>query len=394
MSCETSCKPYVTNCFTVTYYDDREPYIQYVSSTQGPDTGGNSIDIGIANFPLVTMKNLIVQVAGKNQSTDNWLVLRSVIEVTEVRVFPEPYDLGSNAQQIVPVLFLPVINPLKAVRLNYTYIASPQQLKSVSVTSGPSTGCQTVRVEIGYFRYPAAIESCIGVPSQCLTVQFGSTILSDAPAATTCDQLAGTVSISRLSSRLSCVVNIITPATVPGEVVVVMKATGCGTSCEQSRFSFFQEDTSVLGMVNPIPTQGSAQSASLYEDIYLVNFPWETYSALNANVRGSLTLPVSIAAGPIKVDNQVTRIRIKLPAYPALERVLVFINVTSGALVKSVTFDYTFFDGFAFRVLSMSPEGVPVSTSVFGRTFAYKTEVTFLIANCPQGITPGQLNVT
>ncbi|EKX43886.1 hypothetical protein GUITHDRAFT_110005 [Guillardia theta CCMP2712] len=394
MSCDTACRPYVSNCFTVSYYDDREPYVQYVSSSQGPDTGGNSIDIGIANFPLVTTKNLIIQIAGKNQSTSNWLLLRSVIEVTEVRVFPSPFDLGSNAQQIVEVRILPTSNLLKAVRFNYTYIASPQQLNSVSATSGPSTGCQAIKVEIGYFRYPTAIESCIDVPSQCLTVQFGSTILTDAPAATTCDRLAGTVSISKLSSRLSCVLNIITPATAPGEVAVVMKATGCGASCQQSRFSFFQQDMSVLGIVNPIPTQGSAQSASLYEDIYLVNFPWETYSALTAGVKGSVTMAASIDSPPSRVDDKVTRIRVKLPAYPALEHVLVSINVTSGSLVKSVNFDYTFFDGFALRILSMNPDGVPVSTSVFGRTLAYRTEVTLLLANCPQDLKAGQLNVT
>ena len=166
-SCPSVYENVKTACFSLQYYDDRQPTIKFKSESNGPDVGGQTLSLQISNLPIVTKgSSLSVACGSNNAPLGEVVVLSSDQEATEMVVITSAMDLQGASQKRLECYIEHPERPDKTASFAYVYFASKTTIASISPVSGCSSYEHEVFVSIDFFPYPSSVRVAIGYSCQ------------------------------------------------------------------------------------------------------------------------------------------------------------------------------------------------------------------------------------
>ena len=235
-------------------------------------------------------------------------------------------------------------------------------VNTVVPTMGGSTGGQSVRVEMHVFNLAGTVRD---VELQFAGVKLGGSDLR----------------VSTLSDKFYTFLYFTTPSTAPGEVDVTVSETPCSNPCRQVSFKFKQLDESAMRLISHFPKLGAMQRTDMTMKVLISNFPSGSTVTVDFGIVASSISEIKV------VDEETTFLTVLVPA--ATSTGAVGVNITanpagSGKTGKTVSFEYTYFDGNTIRPVMMEPSVVPVSTVVSEKFISLRPTVSVIIANLPQ----------
>jgi len=364
--CSTQCTSVRSSCFTLVYYDDKMPAIEFLGSSSGPEIGGTVIEMRISLFPVLEEESDVLVTFGSPENMANVLVDTSDDEETSLSVISPQYSLDGIPSKIVIVTVTPVQRTEKAVSFSFRYEAAPVQLQSVFPEQGSESGGQAVIVTIRYFNDPSEV-----------LVTFGTIVLP-----------SSAVQVLPGSDLARSIITFTTPSTPVGIYRVTIAPRSGGESVV---FNFLQFDATGM-RITSYPSSGAFQSQDPLR-VRLTGFPvFLNESAVSVTLSQGDITGTGQAVSVEQDDDGGTLMQILL-SVDSFALGDITIEIDAGAFVSAVSFTYRLYDGTAERLLSVTPATVPAKRRVGGRTLNYKSTVTFLLANFPQNVEAARLEI-
>jgi hypothetical protein len=302
----------IKTTFEVTYYDDRLPVITSLDPTTGKSTGGTSLRLTVANFPIMTSANEATVNFGLSSDASFGKILSILSSSSEatslvVQTPSYPATIASGSVQVL-VSITSVSNTNKKASSIFTYQKLLPSLESASPRRGSSFGGTDVRITL--LNFPA------GTTASGVVVELDNTAVP-----------ASLIKVPLSDDERTQVV-LTTPPAAPGTVTgrVYLRALGRGSS-ETLKFDYTFIDASLPSMEQPVPrfaciARASVQQAfsvSLLSDLSLpsnatqplptlsfvaenaVDYAWaiKTYTASTPTKPASIVASISTSAGAL-----------------------------------------------------------------------------------------------
>jgi len=248
----------LTTTFEVRYYNDLQPVITSVDPTVGKWTGGSTLRISVANFPVMTSPDQATVKFGLEGASFGTIVsiLKSSGLETQLIVLTPAYFGALQAGTVeVQVGVTSVQNSNKAaVNGRFSFEKLAPSLESVSISKGSSFGGDQLRINLKNF--PA------GTTASAVVVEFDTSFV---------DASQITIPLSN-TDRTQVVVT--TPPFDPPSTVycrVYLRASGRGSS-DRLKFSYTFIDTRLPSMQLPVPRFACIGRPSVSKTFFVLLF--------------------------------------------------------------------------------------------------------------------------
>ena len=248
----------LTTTFEVRYYNDLQPVITSVDPTVGKWTGGSTLRISVANFPVMTSPDQATVKFGLEGASFGTIVsiLKSSGLETQLIVLTPAYFGALQAGTVeVQVGVTSVQNSNKAaVNGRFSFEKLAPSLESVSISKGSSFGGDQLRINLKNF--PA------GTTASAVVVEFDTSFV---------DASQITIPLSN-TDRTQVVVT--TPPFDPPSTVycrVYLRASGRGSS-DRLKFSYTFIDTRLPSMHLPVPRFACIGRPSVSKTFFVLLF--------------------------------------------------------------------------------------------------------------------------
>ena len=378
MSCPSTCPDFKSACFVIQYYDDTVPQVNAKTDLRGPSVGGDEIRLVIENFPtLASAEDVLVsyQVSNERTIVENVVLVYSSAPKTEILIVT-PFFSTITTETAIQFTIEPIEDPRKNVNVLYIVEAVQASVATFFPSAGSYLGGTTVLVELDFFVYPTD-----------LLIRFNS---QDQDHEVVPDEY---ITILPVSSRTRTAITFVTPSTLPGRFHVMILPKYCSYPCAMSAsFSFSQIDDTLPELVAPVPFSGSFHSMNM-PPINLRQAPaQDAVMYLNVSFEGHGQKFQTSSFDNIKyVHSETTGVStLSIPTPQISEqgsyKVTLKFELLDGTVQEVRSFDFIFFDGFAPRIVSTTPNKVPTSAVVEGRQLYLHSEISIVCANFPQDI--------
>ncbi len=367
------------SCFSLEYYDNLKPVIAFSTALTGPEVGGTEILMTISNLPQITSGSEAT-VTFDGEYGDLFVVSSSSAETT-LKIYTPSVGMNRLSTRKVAGQLVVTQRPDRKIDFVFEYTAVSVSLLSLSPTRGSSLGKQLVTASVQYMPFPTDIG-----------VDFDGMPLPD----------SNVTILTTLSSKLRTVISFVTPETLPGSKPVRIYPKSDPFGSKTASFNFLQIDATQPAVVQPIPSRGPTHPPTNAVDLLRVsNFPIYVVrmSVSFALANGTVVFASQNVSLQSRSADTAT-IVYRRPSAPdivtttaTLTLTPVAADVLAAAGIKTVSWEYSFFDGNAVRLLSRNPASLPTTLASYGRTIALQPSVQVRIANFPQNLGVGDVTV-
>eukprot|EP00961_Rhodomonas_salina_P129669 1746291-Rhodomonas_salina.1 len=370
-TCTADCSGVVLSCFSIIYFDDSKPIVQF-QPTSGPSTGGTVVSMVVGNFPVISDASDVVVFFGDDITSASATVVLtySNTEETGLELIVPAMDIGDDASMSVLVNVLPIGRADRTFSFWFTYSAVSPSLRSFSPASALSTGGAKVTVTIDNFPFPSA----------------GIAVLFDG-------QLVPfhNVTVLPSSNAHATSVSFATMPSDPGMVTVTLLPKDCGVdSCpSEVSFTFEQIDPDQPYLMQPIPFRGAIQ-VSNFPLVRFGKWPVDVPSFNISFTNTTHVLPTM--ADKIHPGNG-SVFFMTPPGVVIGDWVVMFDILESSGKQWHLEMDYQIYDGTSVYLVSRMPDDLPTSTTVDSRDLALQSTVSVVVANMPQGLLASNLRI-
>ena len=369
-------------CFSLEYFDNTLPAVTVQGDLVGPEIGGHVISLDIVNFVTLTANadlSVMYRSGDIEEMFDVIEIVSSNEAITELLlVTPEFKGVVPTGKmdQTIEIILQPREDPRKSVTLSYVVEAVQATVISVNPSFGPSSGGSKVTVEIDYFQYPTKAK-----------IVFDGQPLPES-----------NVALLGVSSKLKTKIQFTIPA-MPSQTAtysVVASPVVCATPCTKAvTFEVEVYDDSLPEL--EVPPSGTAfQKTSLPTlrirkspapaDIQALFVVFDKVEAGLAAAQGAVEQAVDVSA--LKEADVVS---ITAPFPPQIDAAGAYMvslrfELKNGVDKTSTPFKFVVFDGFAARVIQMTPNHVATSATFEGRKLNLRTKISLVCANVPSDL--------
>ena len=282
-------------CFSLSYYDDIQPTVEILTDAQGPDVGGDFVDIIVYRYPAIGSANDVsvtfTDSSGQIFAFGTVFLLYSNDQETKLSIKTPAVNLNGLASNVFDVSILGPVD----LTLQYTYVATSPLVVSGSVlpSQGKSSGGVEVYLQIMYFPFPSQV-----------SVSFAGNLLDDTA-----------VTVDASSTPVKTVLSFVTPQTQPGSVLVTVFPSTCPLPCVDAvTFDFNQISEAQVALVPPVPFSCPNKNL-LVPPINLGNFPsgYDVASMTVTVIDGGGTRFPSSVSSTQRIDAASVQISVTLP---------------------------------------------------------------------------------
>eukprot|EP00960_Hanusia_phi_P072662 767847-Hanusia_phi.AAC.4 len=364
-SCLQDCGPGFV-CFSMSYYDDVQPTVELLTIAQGPDVGGDFVNVVVHRYPTINSANQLsvtfTDSSGQVLAFGTVFLLYSNDQETKLSIKTPAVNLNGQPSSVFDVSILGPVD----LTFQYTYLATSPMIVSGSVipSQGKSSGGVLVYLQIMYFPFPSQV-----------SVSFAGNLLDTA------------VTVDASSTALTTILSFVTPETQPGSVLVTVFPSTCPLPCVDAvTFDFVQVSVAQVALLPPVPVSCPTK-ASLLPPVSLANFP----SGYDVSSMVVALLDATGARIALSVDSiqrfQGANVQISINLAPSLSPGQYIVELQFPPVSAVVlTFSIVLYDPTSVRSLGVDPVAVPTSFALWGRSVPFNMVLSVLCANCPQGL--------